>query len=131
MRLLPAEKKMLVEAVVLLFCTKIVLSLLPFRCCIRRFRPLDRFPECAPEEVVVAIRIAIARAGRLAFWRNRCLVSSCAARMMLERRNIGSVMYFGLLFDAQHRLQAHAWVVVDRICVTPKGRAEMTEIYHC
>jgi hypothetical protein len=56
-----------------------VLSLLPFRRCIRRLRPLDRFPECAPEEVVMSIRIAISRAGRLAFWRNRCLVSSCAA----------------------------------------------------
>jgi hypothetical protein len=79
MRLSSAEKRMLVEAVLLLFYAKTVLSLLPFRRCIRRLRPLDRFPECAPEEVVMSIRIAISRAGRLAFWRNRCLVSSCAA----------------------------------------------------
>jgi hypothetical protein len=131
MRLSLAEKKMLLEAVFLLFSAKIMLSVLPFRRCIRRFRSADRFPECTRDDVVVAIRIAVSRAGRLAFWRNRCLVSSCAARMMLERRNIGSVMYFGLLFNTQHRLQAHAWLVVDCTWVTPKGNAEMREIYKC
>lgn len=131
MRLSLSEKKMLIEAVFLLFSAKIMLSVLPFRRCIRRFQPADRFPECTHQKVVVAVRIAITRAGRLAFWRNRCLVSSCAARMMLERRNIGSVMYFGLLFNAQHSLQAHAWLVVDSVWVTPKGNAEMTEIYQC
>jgi hypothetical protein len=128
-RLSSTEKKMLIEAVFLLFYAKIMLSVFPFRRCICRFQPVDRFPECTQEEVVVAIRIAIARAGRLAFWRNRCLVSSCAARMMLERRKIGSVMYFGLLFNAEHSLQAHAWVVANYLWVTPKGGAEMTEIY--
>jgi hypothetical protein len=122
---------MLIEAIFLLFYAKIRLSIFPFRHCIRRFQPSDKFPRNPQEEDVIAIRIAVARANRLAFWRNRCLVSSYAARMMLERREIGSVMYFGLFFNVEHRLQAHAWVVANHLWVTPKGRAEMTEIYQC
>ncbi len=130
-RLSSTEKKMLIEAVFLLFYAKIILSVYPFRRCIRRFQPADIFTEGTNKETIIAIRTAVSRARRLAFWRNRCLVSSYAARMMLEHRKIGSVMYFGLLFNAEHRLQAHAWVVANHLWVTPKGGAKMTEIYTC
>ncbi len=72
---------------------------------------------------------AVSRANKLAFWKNICLVKSVAARLMLQRRNIGSVMYLGLQFKNGRELVAHAWLVSGKSFITPKGRANYKEIY--
>ncbi|MBP1638431.1 MAG: lasso peptide biosynthesis protein [Bacteroidetes bacterium] len=119
------------EAVSLLFYAKVLLAVFPFRQCIRRLKPANQFPKSTEIKTAVAVRIAISRANKLACWKNRCLVSSFAARLMLERRGIGSVMYFGLLFNAKRKMQAHAWLMVDDVWVTPRGGAKMTNIFQC
>jgi len=72
-------------------------------------------------EVLHDIRCAVTRANRLAFWANICLVKSLAARMMLQRRNIGSTLYLGLLKNQEKDLVAHAWLMAGGVCITPKG----------
>jgi hypothetical protein len=75
------------------------------------------------------ISVAVSRANKLAFWKNRCLVKSVTARLMLQRRNIDSLMYLGLQFKNGKELVAHAWLVSGESYITPKGRTNYKEIY--
>ena len=122
------EKLLLVEAVFLLFFSKVFL-LLPFRYCIKRLHPAGEMGGTIDPVFLTKIHDAIARANRLAFWGNVCLVKSFTARLMLQRRNIGSVMYLGLQFKNGKKLVAHAWLISDKVYLTPKGRGSYKEIY--
>ncbi len=126
---LPKDEKILfVEAVFFLFFSKVYLFL-PFRYCIKSLRPSEEMIGIVDPLLLIKIRIAVARANKLAFWKNVCLVKSFAARFMLQRRNVGSVMYLGLHYKNQKELIAHAWLMVDEIFVTPKGKTKYKEIF--
>ena len=74
------------------------------------------------------IRRAVNRAGRVSPWRNRCLVSSLAARCMLNRRKIPSLLSLGMAKKQDGKTVAHAWIRVgDREVVEKTG--EFTELY--
>lgn len=75
------------------------------------------------------IRHAVSRANKLACWKNICLVKSFAARFMLQRRGIASVMYLGLQIRNGKELFAHAWLVSGEFYVTPKGITDYKKIY--
>jgi len=79
-------------------------------------------------EFVRKVRNAISRANKTASWKNICLVKSFAARFMLQRRRIGSVMYLGLQLGDGKKLHAHAWLIAEDIIITPKG-SDFKEIY--
>lgn len=122
------EKKLLMEAVFFLFFSKILLCL-PFRLCIKCIEPHKEMEVQPSIYELVLIRQAVNRANKLAFWKNICLVKSFAARFMLQRRGITSVMYLGLQFRNEKELFAHAWVVSDGFCVTTKGTINYKKIY--
>jgi hypothetical protein len=71
--------------------------------------PLDlgRLP-CDPRARAVARLVA--RAERRLPWQTTCLVAALAARAMLRRRGIASVLRFGLRRSTDGRLDAHAWL---------------------
>ena len=75
------------------------------------------------------ISVAVSRANKLAFWKNVCLVKSFTARLMLQRRDIGSVLYLGLQIKGHRQLVAHAWLMVDRTAITPKHTDQYKEIF--
>lgn len=75
------------------------------------------------------IRYAVSRANKLAFWKNICLVKSFAARFILQRRGIASILYLGLQFKNGKELFAHAWLVSGEFYVTPKGITDYKKIY--
>ncbi|GAT63210.1 lasso peptide biosynthesis B2 protein [Paludibacter jiangxiensis] len=131
LRLPTREKTLFAEAVAFLFYAKLLLFVLPFKDCIKQFKILP--PVSVPVDLNEAqvIGRAISRANKLAFWKNRCLVSSFAARLMLSRRNIASVLYLGLRFenDTQLKMNAHAWLMVGELLVTPKGSDGYKEIF--
>ncbi|MFV8337573.1 lasso peptide biosynthesis B2 protein [Flavobacterium sp. RSP29] len=122
------EKKLFFEAVLFLFFSKTLLFL-PFRYCIKRLRPSNQMIGIANPLELKKIHLAVYRANRLAFWKNICLVQSFAARLMLQRRNIGSVLYLGLQFRNDTELVAHAWLVSNEIQITLKGRTQYKEIF--
>ena len=68
-------------------------------------------------QAVREIGWAVLRASRNAPFRAVCLQQAVAAKMMLSRRNIRSVMRFGVS-KANNRLQAHAWLDCGDIKVT-------------
>ncbi|MEL7588579.1 MAG: lasso peptide biosynthesis B2 protein [Prolixibacteraceae bacterium] len=128
-RLPAGEKKLFAEAVFFLFFAKVFL-LLPFRICVKRLKPAgNKIGGEADTRALRNIRDAIGRANKLAWWKNICLVKSIAARLMLQRRNIGSVMYLGLQFKNGKELIAHAWLKSGDLYITPKGNMNYKEIF--
>jgi hypothetical protein len=125
------EKTLFAEAVAFLFYAKLLLLVLPFKDCVKRFQVLPPTTISVDLNEVQTIGRAISRANKLAFWKNRCLVSSFAARFMLSRRNVASVLYLGLRFenDTQLQMNAHAWLMVGDLFVTPKSNDGYKEIF--
>lgn len=116
------------EAVFFLFFSKVFLFM-PFRVCVKWLEPGGKMEGKSDAFKLIGISKAIRRANRLAFWKNICLVKSVAARFMLQRRKIGSVMYLGLQFKNKKELIAHAWLVSNDIQITPKGNTNYREIF--
>jgi hypothetical protein len=56
------------------------------------------------------LRRAVERANVVSPWKNRCLVSSLAARCMLRRRNIESQLSLGVAKNSNGKIIAHAWI---------------------
>ena len=69
------------------------------------------------------------RAARHVPFRAVCLPQAIAAKAMLRRRGINSVLHFGVAKRSDQSLDAHAWLDAAGIAVTgfPVG-AEFTEI---
>jgi hypothetical protein len=78
--------------------------------------------------VVEKIQVAVQRAGWISPWRNRCLVSSLAARWMLRRRKIGSELSLGVAKDTKGNLVAHAWLKSGDFEIVEK-RGSYTELF--
>jgi hypothetical protein len=131
LRLPILEKTLFAEAVAFLFYAKLLLCVLPFKDCVKKLKILPPATISVDLNEVQVINQAISRANKLAFWKNKCLVSSFAARFMLSRRNIASKLYLGLRFenDTQLKMNAHAWLMVEDFFVTPKGNDGYKEIF--
>lgn len=88
---------------------------------------LRNSPDPLPD-VIWLIKEAVARAGRVSPWKNRCLVSSLAARCMLNRRNIPSTLSLGMARQQGGKTLAHAWILASNIEVVESG-GQQTELY--
>lgn len=122
------EKLLFFEAVFFLFFSKAFLYL-PFKFCIRFFKPSSSLNQSPDLQQLIRIHDAVVRANKLSFWKNICIVKSFAARFMLQRRKISSVMYLGLQFKDGKELIAHAWLKSGEYNVTARGRMNFKEIY--
>lgn len=114
------EKQLFGEAVMLGMAAKLMLLLFPLRVCISTMGKASIGTE-ADRETLLAIRMAIRRANRLAFWKNRCIVQSITARWMLRRRKISSVLTFGVMHDTHDQLIAHAWLKAGDVEIVERG----------
>lgn len=75
-------------------------------------RPIRR-PELshqARREMVRRIRWAIITTAARVPWRALCFQQSLAAQIMLRRRGVPSVLYYGAAQDDRSGLFAHVWV---------------------
>ena len=61
---------------------------------------------------VKRIRWAIAAASRRVPWRTMCFEQGLAAHLMLRRRGLPSVLYYGVAPNEEKGLVAHVWVRV-------------------
>jgi uncharacterized membrane protein len=122
------EKLLLLEALVMLFVSKIIVCF-PFRYYIKLFKSTNIAEKETNSIRLQKISISLRRANKLAFWKNVCLVKSVAARFMLKRRGIPSVLSLGLQFQDRKKLTAHAWIKSGDYFVTPKGDTAFKEIF--
>src|SRR5262245_14978261 len=107
------DRQLLVEAIVWLAVARFALAILPFRHLgflaarpIRRPRP----PLRARSIRVRRTGWAIVKTARRVPWRARCFEQGLAAQLMLRRRGVPSVLYYGATQDDRSGLFTHVWV---------------------
>jgi hypothetical protein len=123
------RRTLLPEAVVYLLAARLALIFVPFP---RLARHLGSFvPPTDPRAVAVRtagaadetqlaedVGWAVTRAARYVPFNAVCLPQAMAARVMLERRGVKSVMHFGAAKGTDKPLDAHAWLDAAGVEVT-------------
>lgn len=121
------ERKLLLEAMLLLALARLVILIMPFRrlapCLGVHMAATPELPVLRQAELVRRIGRAVENAARHAPPRQaRCLPQALAAKFMLRRRGLASTLYLGIS-KKDNNLKAHAWLRVGDTIVT--GRSEM------
>src|SRR5262249_14000976 len=100
----------LAEAMFMLALSAIVIAILPFPYAGRLSSLGISRPEPSGEgrtHIVKRIRWAVIASARRVPWRAMCFEQGLAAQMMLRRRGIASVLYFGAAMNDPKGLAAH------------------------
>jgi len=129
------RRALLAEAVAYLFAARLALIFIPFPRLARRLGtfvpPADARAVAvrvgtAPDQALLAEAIgwAVTRAARYVPFRAVCLPQAMAARVMLRRRGVRSVMHFGAAKGTEKPLDAHAWLDAAGVQVTGYPVAE-------
>ena len=129
------RRALLPEAVTCLFAARLALVFIPFPRLARHLgtfvpptdaRAAQAATEAAPDQVKLAEDIgwAVTRAARYVPFKAVCLPQAMAARVMLKRRGVQSVMHFGAAKGSDKPLDAHAWLDAAGVEVTGYPVAE-------
>lgn len=115
LRLTPGDRRLFLEAFFLHIWVWFILLFIPFR----------KLPELFANPSVTGsnydriklnqVRLAVRRASEILPFRNRCLVSSLAARRILKRRRIESELSLGVAKIDGVKIRAHAWISSDGV----------------
>jgi hypothetical protein len=112
-RLPRQDQLLLLEAILWMAVAGLAIAVLPFRCLgLLAARP-TRKPKPMPQArviIVKRVRWALITAARRVPWRALCFQQGLAAQLMLRRRGISSVLYYGAAQDERNDLFAHVWV---------------------
>jgi len=117
------------EAVAWLLLARLALIFIPFPSLARRFgtfvpptdkRALQARDWTSPEHAQLAEEVgwAVTRSARYVPFRAVCLPQAMAARIMLKRRGVASVLHFGAGRGQDKPLDAHAWLDAAGVEVT-------------
>jgi len=123
------QRLLLAEAAVWLWLARLALIVVPFPRLARRLgtvlppaeaRAVQAQWRAQPraEATAAVIGWAVTRAARYVPFRAVCLPQAMAARMMLKRRGIGSVLHFGAILGQEKPIDAHAWLDAAGVEVT-------------
>jgi hypothetical protein len=123
------SKGLVVEAAFALLVARLLLLLVPFPLIARRMGsfvpPSDPRVTAAnaagdleQKRVIATVGWAVAAAARNVPFSAVCLPQAMAAKTMLERRGIVSVMHFGAGFGKVKPIDAHAWLDAAGLPVT-------------
>jgi hypothetical protein len=133
MRMGPARRRLLAEALLWLALSRLALLVLPFRRVAAHLGdlvPLDgeQLVSGSKEDARLAQEIgwAVRRMAAHVPFRAVCLQQAIAAKIMLRRRGIQSRLYFGVATGEPpvKKLQAHAWLLTADAKVTGYPVAE-------
>jgi hypothetical protein len=106
------DRFLLLDAIRWLAIANIAIAVLPFRVIgLLASRPIPGPPPRNERvNMVRRIRWAIMTTAARVPWRALCFQQGLAAQLMLRRRGIPSVLYYGATQDDRSGLQAHVWV---------------------
>jgi hypothetical protein len=127
-RLSGGRRRMVVEAVMWLAFARLALLIVPFRTLAARFGTFTRPDAISPGGAAMLtdgqrhsaeeVGWAVTRAARYVPFRAVCLPQAIAAKYMLGRRRVASVMHFGVAKSKDKPMAAHAWLDAGDIEVT-------------
>jgi hypothetical protein len=71
-------------------------------------------------KVVMKVKSAVIGVSKYTPWESKCMVQAVAAKWLLEKYNIPSTIYFGIMKDPENNaeLKAHAWLIVGEYVMT-------------
>ena len=84
----------------------------------QRVRQAQSSTALGQSRIAEDVRWAVTGAARHVPFRAVCLPQAMAARMMLARRGVGSVLHFGAAKDVHAQLYTHAWLDAAGVEVT-------------
>jgi hypothetical protein len=109
-----ADLLLLSEAVATLAVSSIAIRLLPFRKVVGGMTAAgaekSRVSQEHFEHEIRRVRWAVEAAARRVPWRTVCFQKGVALHKMLGRRNITTVLHYGIAQDQDRGLSAHVWV---------------------
>jgi len=121
----PEEKKLFLEAYILLGLMRVAILMIPFK---RITRSLSHSTEiikqnALTDEQLHAVKLVgkvIAKAANNTPWESACLAQALTAQRILKKRNIPGVFYLGVKKNAKEKekLEAHAWAQCGETIVT-------------
>ncbi|HEY0303238.1 MAG TPA: lasso peptide biosynthesis B2 protein [Rhizomicrobium sp.] len=126
-RLPDRRRWLLLEAVIWLALSRLALLFVPFRVLAQRFGQVAAgradggmvgTADADQQAQAVAVGWAVTRAARYVPFRAVCLPQAIAAKAMLSRRRVASVMHFGVAKKPHEALMAHAWLNAGPVEVT-------------
>jgi len=115
------RKRILAEAVLFLFAARLSMILLPLKRIIGKNAVAGKEVPDDRNALLLDIRWALQVSDRLAFWKNRCLVSCIAGSWMLGRRGISHRIHFGVKHNDEKKVIAHSWLIAGEIELVEKG----------
>ena len=114
-----ADKWLLLRAVAWLAIARIMLVVLPFRRLAARLSARSDFAQVEPDpELLQRIGRAVAIAANQVPWRSDCFPQTIAARMLLRRHGIESIVHIGVERVGDDELNGHAWLTCGETVVT-------------
>jgi len=130
-----SRRALLPEALTYLLVARLALIFVPFPRLARRLgsfvpptdpraAPAATEPDSEVARLAQEISWAVTRAARYVPFKAVCLPQAMAARVMLKRRGVKSVMHFGAAKGALKPLDAHAWLDAAGVEVTGYPVAE-------
>lgn len=107
------ERLLLLEAILWLAVARFAIAMLPFRY-VGRIAGFPVFRQAPQQEARAAaverIRWAIVACARRVPWRAICFEQGLTAQLMLRRRGMPSVLFYGAAPDDWSGIAAHVWV---------------------
>jgi hypothetical protein len=119
-RLRPPERRLLIEAALLLLVARGALKMLPFKTIVRwvsRHAPDRTCGEDTARTLVGRVRWAVEAGARNGPGRAACFPQAIAAHLLLARRGARSTIYYGVAKTAAGELEAHVWVRAGSLAV--------------
>lgn len=115
------KKLLFLEALMTQLITGFMLKILTFKRITRIVGNPSIPVKTIPQQLLFDIGEAVRTSGHLVPWKNKCMVSSLAARRMLNRRGIPSVLSLGVSSTGNEKMSAHAWLTCCSFEITPRG----------
>lgn len=117
------RRRLMAEALLWLAAARIWLLVAPFRRVAEHLGDLAAADSPCPEQPeppseAAEIGWAVRRMAHYAPFRAVCLQQAIAAKLMLRRRGIGSVLRLGVSRDRAGAFQAHAWLDAGGVRIT-------------
>jgi hypothetical protein len=107
------DRALLVEAIFWLAIASLAIAFLPFRsvaAAASRRAQASSPPDQGKSAIVSRVQWAVIAAARRMPWRAVCFQQGLAAHLMLRRRGVPSIIYYGAAQIPDDGLTAHVWV---------------------
>lgn len=124
-RLQPPDRRLLIEASLLLLAARAALRILPFQTIVHfvsRGAALS-LGETEARELVRRVRWAVQAGARHGPGQSVCFPQAIAAQLLLRRRGAATTIYYGIAKTVAGELQAHVWVRAGALAVVGCGVA--------